>query len=123
MIQDLENTGHEKIKMKVKESLGQTLRDLKYFLKIFPDLSAEDRNNINFLTLSILPATLSESLEICSNCRNYIAFREDLNPDSQTLDSLAETLNSDLTKTSKSKIGDSLKNKLQSTNAQTNQND
>ena len=96
MIQGLENTSHEKIKMKVKESLGQTRRDLEYFLKIFPDLSAEDINNINFLALSILPATLSESLEICSNCRNYIAFREDLNPDCQKLDSLAETINSDL---------------------------
>jgi hypothetical protein len=100
--------------MKVKESLGQTLRDLEYFLKIFPDLSAEDMNNINFLTLSILPATLSESLEICSSCRNYIAFREDLNADSQKLDSLADTLNSDLVlQTSKPKSRDSLKKKIQ----------
>ena len=113
MIQGLEKTSHAKIKMKVKESLGQTLRDLEYFLKIFPDLSAEDMKNINFLTLSILPATLSESLEICSSCRNYIAFREDLNADSQKLDSLAETLTSDLLQTSKSKSRDSLKKKLQ----------
>ena len=112
MIQGLENTSHEKIKMKVKESLGQTLRDLEDFMKIFPDLSAEDINNINFLTLSILPATLSESLEICSSCRNYIIFREDLNPDSKKLDSLAETLNSDLTQTSKPKVKDTLKKKL-----------
>ena len=63
MIQGLEKTSHAKIKMKVKESLGQTLRDLEYFLKIFPDLSAEDMNSIKFLTLSILPATRSESLD------------------------------------------------------------
>ena len=71
--------------------------------------------------MSILPATLSESLDICSSCHNYIVFREDLNPDSEKLDSLAETLNSDLN--SKPKIRDSLKAKLQSTNAQTNQHE
>ena len=64
-----------------------------------------------------------ESDFICSSCRNYIVFREDLNPDYENLDSLAETLNSDVTQTSKPKIRDSLNAKLQSTNARTNQHD
>jgi hypothetical protein len=99
---------------KAKESLGQALKDVDLFLTMFPDLTSEDlTNSINFTTMSILPATLSKSLPICSNCHKSIIFREDLNPDFVEFDSLAELLNADMTlpTTGENKI--SLKKKLQ----------
>ena len=60
-------------------------------------MTSEDFNRINFITLSILPATLSNHLDICSDCHKSIVFREDLNPDWENFDSLAELLNTDMT--------------------------
>ena len=89
----------EKVLEKVKESLGQTLRDLRIFVKIFPQI---DLDKFNFTTLSILPAIVSKELEICSECRSMIVFREDMTPDCEHFDSLAKMLNSDMTQTFKS---------------------
>ena len=98
---------------KIKESLGQALRDVDLFLTMFPDLSLEDLNKINFITMSTLPATLSKSLPICSNCHKSIIFREDLNPDFLEFDSLAALLNADMTAITTGKNKISLKRKLQ----------
>ena len=99
---------------KVKESLGQALKDVGLFLTMFPDLTLEDLTKIKFITMSILPTTLSKSLPICSNCHKSVIFREDLNPDFSEFDSLAKLLNADMTlptNTGENKI--SLKRKLQ----------
>ena len=86
----------EKVLKKIKESLEQTLRDLKVFLRIFPQI---DLDKLNFITLAILPATVSKELEICSRCSSMIVFREDITPDCKQFDSLAKMLNSDMTQT------------------------
>ena len=98
---------------KVKESLSQALKDVGLFLTIFPDLTLEDLTKINFITMSILPATLSKSLQICCDCHKLIIFREDLNPDFLEFNSLAKLLNADMTSTSTGENKISLKKKLQ----------
>jgi hypothetical protein len=74
VLQDLNTDAKEKVMKKVKESLGQTLRDLNIFVKNFPQI---DLNKLNFTTLSILSAIVSKDLEICSECSSMIVFRED----------------------------------------------
>ena len=98
---------------KVKESLSQALKDVGLFLTIFPDLTLEDLTKINFITMSILPATLSKSLPICCNCRKSIIFREDLNPGFLEFNSLAKLLNADMTSPTTGKDKISLMKKLQ----------
>ena len=89
----MKSVSKEKVLKKVKESLGQTLRDINLFLRIFPQI---DMNKINFTTLSILPATVSKELEICSECSSIIVFREDMYPSCEQFDSLAKMMNSDM---------------------------
>ena len=91
--------GKEKVKKKVKASLAQTLRRLKVFLRIFSHLTLEEFKKIKFTTLSVLPATLSKELEICSECSLMIVFREDIIPYCEQFGSLAKRLNSDMTQT------------------------
>ena len=105
---------HKKVKEKVKESLGQALRDMDLFLTMFPDITSEDlTNSINFITMSIFPATLSKSLPICSNCHKSVIFREDLNPDFVEFASLAKLLYADMTLPTTGKNKTSLMTKLQ----------
>ena len=84
VIQDIDCKDSEKLKKKitdkVKESLVQASKDLSSFLAIFPDLIMEGIENLKFTTMSFLPATSSKHLDICNDCHNYVAFREDLNP-------------------------------------------
>ena len=96
MRQDLKTDTKENVLKKIKESLGQTLRDLKLFVRIFPQI---DLSKLKFTTLSILPATVSKELEICSECSSMVLFREDINPNCEDFDSLAKMLNSDMTQT------------------------
>jgi hypothetical protein len=98
VLQDFKTDTKEKVLKKIKESLGQTLRDLKLFIKIFPQI---DLSKLNFTTLSILPVTVSKNLEICSECSSMILFREDITHNCEQFDSLAKMLNSDLTQTFK----------------------
>ena len=99
---------------KVNESLKQTERDLEMFFTIFPDLTTDDLNRINFITLSILPATLATKLNICDSCYQLILFREDLNPEFKECGSLCKNLMEDLSHQA-SKFGNesSLHRKLQ----------
>ena len=82
---------------KVKESLKQTRRDVETFLRIFPDLTTDDVERVNFTTISVLPATLSTKLNLCYNCNMKILFREDLNPNFKNLGSLSKNLMDDIT--------------------------
>ena len=75
----------------------------------------DDLNQIKFRTLSILPATLSHSLDICQNCQKSIVFREDLNPSFKELKSLAKNLNADIAQQSMSEEMSGLKNKFTAT--------
>jgi hypothetical protein len=93
--------------------LGQALKDVDLFLTMFPDLLLEDLTKINFIIMSVLPATLSKSLPICSNCHKSVIFREDLNPDFEEFDSVAKLLNADMTLTTTGENKKSLKQKLQ----------
>ena len=97
VIQDMRVNGKEKVKKKVKESLAQTLIRLEVFLRIFPHLTLQEFRKIKFTTLSVLPATLSKGLEICSKCSLTIVFREDIIPNCEQFGSLAKRLNSDMT--------------------------
>ena len=92
VIQTLENTSLDKFIRKVKASLDQAKRDVDLFLTLFPDLTEEDLEKINFITLSILPTTLSQQFDICPNCSKSIVFRDDLNPDYKHFESVAELL-------------------------------
>ena len=83
--------------MKVKESLAQTLIRLNLFLRLFPHLTLEECKRLKFTTLSVLPATESKELEICSQCSSMIVFREDINPICEKSNSIAKMLNSDMT--------------------------
>ena len=90
----MKSVSKEKVLKKVKESLGQTLRDLNLFLRIFPQI---DISKLNFTTVSILPATISKELEICSECSSMIVFRENLTPNCEQFDSLAKMMSTDMT--------------------------
>ena len=121
MRQDFKTDTKEKVLKKIKESLGQTQRDLKLFIRIFPQL---DLNKLNFTTLSILPATVSKELKICSECRSMIVFREDIASNCEQFDSLAKMLNSDMTQTSNANVtalAQKLQVNVQSMNAPTNE--
>ena len=113
MIQDLGDNGADKVMKKVKESLGQTLRDLSVFLQIFPQLTQDDLNRLDFITLSILPATLSDGFDVCSACNKVVVFRNDLNPNFRTFQSLAKSLHADMTQSLKSTNKRCLRQKLQ----------
>ena len=123
MLQDFKTITKEKVLIKIKESLRQTLRDLKLFIKIFPQI---DLSKINFTTLSILPVTVSKKLEICSECRSMIVFREDITPNYKQFDSLAKMLNSDMNQTFQSSnanvttLAQKIKVNVQSRNPPTN---
>ena len=127
VIQDVRVNGKEKVLKKVKESLAQTSIRLKLFFTIFPHLTSEDFKRIKFTTLSVLPATVSKELEICSECRSMIVFREDITPNCEQFDSLAKMLNSDMTQTFKfsnanvTSLAQKLQVKVQSRNAPTNE--
>ena len=124
MRQDFKTDTKEKVLKKIKESLGQTLRDLKLFIRIFPQI---DISKLNFTTLSILPTTISKELKICSECSNMVLFREDITPNCEQFESLAKMLNSDLTQTFKSSntnvtaMAQKLHVNFQSMNAPTNE--
>ena len=98
VLQSLQKTSLDQIKKKVKASLDQCERDLSLFLKMNPDLSMEDFDKINIITLSILPVTISKSFNICEKCHNSVVFREDLNSDYEDFESIADILHSDLSK-------------------------
>ena len=102
----------------MKESLNQTRRDICSFFEIFPDFTLVELNRIEFRTLSILPATLSNSLEVCISCRKSIVFREDLNPAFKDFESLSKNLNDDITTPCVSEEMMSLKNKFYATTIQ-----
>ena len=112
---------------KVKESLAQTLIRLNLFLRIFPHLTSEECKRLKFTTLSVLPATMSKELEICSECSSMIVFREDITPNCEPFDSWAKMLNSDMTQTFKSSnanvtaLAQKLQVNVQSRNAPTNE--
>ena len=124
MRQDFKTDTKEKVLKKIKESLEQTLRDLKLFIGIFPQI---DLSKLNFTTLSILPATVSKELEICSECSSMIIFPEDITPNCEQFDSLAKMLNSDMTQTFDSSnanvtaLAQKLQVKPQRSNAPTNE--
>merc|ERR1712012_728722 len=101
VLQSLQHTSENQLKKKVKASLDQAERDLYLFLKINPDLNQEDLERINVITLSILPATLSRNFNICQDCSKSVIFREDLNSDYEDIDSIADLLHSDISKTNK----------------------
>ena len=107
----MQNASSENVMKKVKESLKQTARDVEVFLKLFPDLTEEDLDKINFITLSVLPAT-TNSMEICSECQKHIVFRDDLNPNCRPHDSLVKLLYDEMTNTNKQDSKESLKEKL-----------
>ena len=96
----MQNASTENVMKKVKESLKQTARDVEVFLKLFPDLTEEDLDKINFITLSVLPAT-TKSKKICNECQKHIVFRDDLNPNCSPHDSLVELLYNDMTQPNK----------------------
>ena len=73
------------------EELRLNMKIICSYKFIYLDLDYQNKNlvfnsaptngaKINFITMSILPATLSKSLPICSNCHKSIVFREDINP-------------------------------------------
>ena len=113
VLQSLQKTSPDQLKKKVKASLDQTERDLCLFLKINPDLSQEDLERINLITLSILPATISDNFNICKDCSNSVVFREDLNTDYEDFDSIADLLHADILKSSKPGKAVMLSQKLQ----------
>ena len=112
----MQNASAESIMKKVKESLKQTARDVEVFLKLFPDFTVEDLDKVNFITLSVLPAT-TQSTQICNECQKHIIFRDDLNPNCSPHDSLVELLYNDMTQPNKQDSKNSLKVKLQINNA------
>ena len=120
----MKTVSKEKVLKKVKESLGQTLRDLNLFLRIFPQI---DINKLNFTTLSILPATISKELEICPECRRMIVFRENLTPNCEQFDSLAKMMSTDMTQKFESSninmiaLAQKLHGKAQTSNAPTHE--
>ena len=119
----MKNDNKEKVLKKIKESLGQTLRDLKIFIRIFPQI---DLSKLNFTTLSILPTTVSKELEICYECSSMVLFRDDMTPKCEQFDSLAKMLNSDMTQRFKpsnanvNALAQKLKVKVQTREAPTN---
>ena len=56
----------------------------------------ESSFRINFITLSILPATLATKLNSCDSCYQVSLFREDLNPEFKEFGSLCKNLMEDL---------------------------
>ena len=87
----MQNASAETVMKKVTESLKQTARDVEVFLKLFPDFTEEDLDKMNFVTVSLLPAT-TQLKEICNECQKHIVFRDDLNPNCSQYDSLVELL-------------------------------
>ena len=61
---------------------------------------------------SILPATISEQFDICLDCKNSIIFREDLNPDLEDFDSIADLLHSDISQVCKPEKKTTLSKKI-----------
>ena len=112
----MQNASSENALQKVNQSLKQTAWDVEVFLELFPDLTEEDLDKINFITLSVLPATTT-STDICSECQKHIVFRDDLNPNCRAHDSLVELLYNDMTQANKQGSKESLKEKLQLDNA------
>ena len=112
----MQNASTESVLKKVKESLEQTARDVEVFFKLFPDFTEEDLDKINFITLSLLPAT-TQLKEICNECQKNIVFRDDLNPNCSQYDSLAELLCNDMTQSNKQDSKEILKEKLQINNS------
>ena len=112
----MQNASTESVLKKVKESLEQTARDVEVFLKLFPDFTEEDLDKMNFITLSLLPAT-TQLKEICNECQKNIVFRDDLNPNCSQYDSLAELLCNDMTQSNKQDSKEILKEKLQINNS------
>ena len=112
----MQNASAEKIMKKVQESLKQTAQDVEVFLKLFPDLTEEDLDKMNFITLSVLPAT-TKSTEICNECQKHVVFRDDLNPKCSQYDSLVELFYNDMTQTNKQGSKKILKEKLQIDNS------
>ena len=118
----MQNASAESVMKKVKESLKQTARDVEVFLKLFPDFTVEDLDKVNFITLSVLPAT-TQSTEICNECQKHIVFRNDLNPNCNPHDSLVELLYNDMTQRNKQDDNESLREKLQIDSSMTTPSD
>ena len=118
----MQNASAESVMKKVKESLKQTARDVEVFLKLFPDFTEEDLDEVNFITLSVLPAT-SQLTEICNECQKHIVFRNDLNPNCNPHDSLVELLYNDMTQRNKQDDNESLREKLQIDSSMTTPSD
>ena len=107
------------VKEKVQASLEQAKRHLKLFLAINPDLTDEELKALNFMTLSIFPATLSRQIPICSNCQQFIIFRDDLNPNYIEFGSLAKNLQQDMMYTVKIESNLSLSKIIKAENVST----
>ena len=108
VIQGLQNFHEDKVikivKEKVQASLEQAKRHLKLFLAINPDLNDGELKALNIMTLSIFPATLSKQIPICSNCQQFIIFRNDLNPNYIEFGSLAKNLQQDMMHTKEVRV-------------------
>ena len=74
----MQNASAETVMKKVTESLKQTARDVEVFLKLFPDFTEEDLDKMNFVTVSLLPAT-TQLKEIYNECQKHIVFRDAVN--------------------------------------------
>ena len=74
---------------------------------------------LNFMTLSIFPATLSKKIPLCCNCQQFIIFRDDLNPNYIEFGSLAKNLQQDMMHTVKIKSNLSLAKKIKAENVST----
>ena len=66
---------------------------------------------IIFKTLSFLPAT-ENKFDICSKCCDYIVFREDINTEMGTYETVAEKLHKDIVHQFKSSENISIRHKL-----------
>lgn len=71
---------------------------------------------LNFMALSIFPATLSKQIPICSNCQQFIIFRDDLNPNYIEFGSLAKNIQQDMMHTVEIENNLTLSNKIKAEN-------
>ena len=123
VIQGLQNFNEDRVikivKEKVQASLEQAKRHLKLFLAINPDLTDGELKALNFMTLSIFPATLSKKIPICYTCQQFIIFRDDLNPNYIEFGSLAKNLQQDMMNTVKIESNLTLSKKIKAENVST----
>jgi len=75
----------EQIQQRLKKALQQTVKDVKCFLVMFPELRSEDLSKVELKTLVALPTTKKDEF-VCSECDEFILFRDDFNPECNTED-------------------------------------